>query len=547
MVTPDYTVIDYVRWMGTSTFEEKPFCDADALVLCDVIYFEIFDSDTSPGKTLRELIQAAPIEDASIVKRLGGGLKEHTAFIRAVSESCRFGEIRVKSYAETLDYEKSIQFAAAAFSYKGIFNFIAFRGTDDTIAGWREDFMIAFTKTPAQEMALDFAAANLIEGCANYIGGHSKGGNLALYAAAMLPDELQDRLDHVFDLDGPGFCEEVFDMKTLDKIQYKTTFIIPEFCVIGKLFEPDIHDKKIVASSETTLMQHELLTWGINEKGLQTIPDNDHRAKKINRDISEWLENIPQADRQIFVNELFDALEEDGAKTISDLMSNGLDGFEKILFRVLGTSTTTKKVSIAFPMQALFGDLPGKFREKGILKHASVNRLILSLLLITAGFLFVFASESLLDTVTLIFFTGLTLLQITLTIRRLIENHWKFALVRERLQFCMILIVLTLCVHVKRATFLLGSVIFLITALLISIHTGLKASDSKNSFHTRLLSVLECLAGFIFGFSFLIVPQDSAFTFAVSIGTSLIIDGFVRIVFEVLESSGLLKSSSGNK
>lgn len=546
MVKPDYTLIDYVRWMGAFSFEEKPFCDADALVLCDVVYFEIFDSETSPEKTLRELIQSAPIHDASIVKRLGGGLEEHSVFIQTVSDSRRFGEIRLKSYAETLDYEKSIQFAAASFFYKGIFNFIAFRGTDDTIAGWKEDFMISFTKTTAQDMALDYAAANLVDGSANYIGGHSKGGNMALYAASMLPDELQNRLHHVFDLDGPGFCEEVFDIKALDRIQDKATFIIPEFSVIGKLFEPDIHNKKIVASSETAIMQHELLSWGTTERGLQIVPDNDPRAKEINRIIDEWVENIPQADRKVFVNELFDALEEDGAKTISDLINGGLDRFEKILFRAAGTSETTKRAAAALPEQALFGNLLRELREEGFWKYVSTNRVVQSVLLIILGFLYILVPESLHDLVTIFFFAGMTVLQIVVTIRRLIENQWRFDLVSERVQLSLILVVLTLCLFFKRATAMLGSALFLIVAFTISLYCGLKARDKEQPFHIRLLSLLECLAGNLFGFAYLIISQETVFAFSVSIGSCLIIDGAVRILFEWLEFKHILKPSSKN-
>ena len=545
MVKPDYTLKDYVRWMGAFTFEEKPFCDSDALVLCDVVYFEIFNSGKSPEKTLRELILAAPIDDPTIVKCLGGGNKEHKEFIQAVSASRRFGEIRVKNYAETLDLEKSIQFAAINFSYNGIFNFIAFRGTDDTIAGWREDFMIAFSKTTAQKMALDYAAAGLTEGSVNYIGGHSKGGNLALYAASMLPDKLQDRLTHVYDLDGPGFCEEVFDIKALEKIKDKTTFIIPECSVIGKLFEPDLPDTKIVASCGKAIMQHELLSWGVTEYGLLTVPDNDPEAKNINRLIDEWLENVPQADREIFVNELFDALEKDGAKTMSDLMSNDFNGFEKILFRVAGVSETTKKTAAILPEMALFGDIPREIRDKGFLKFALTNRLLHALLLIAVGFLCVFVPEKLMNTVTIALFTGLTVLQIIITYRRLKENRWKFEAISERLHFCLILIILTLCVYVRRTMFMMGSIIFLIIVFMIALNSGLKAKNGSNPLHTRLLSLLECMAANIFGIIFLITPQESVFTFAVSIGSSLIIDGFLRILFEELESLHILPSSSG--
>ena len=546
MGKPDYTLVDYVRWMGAFTFEERPFCDLDALVLCDVIYFDLFNSETSPGKTLRELIPPAPIKDRSIVKQVGGGLNDHLIFIEKVSASRRFGEIRVKSYSETLNYEKSIQFAAADFSSGKLVNFIAFRGTDDTIAGWREDFMIAFTKTAAQDKALEFVKANLDPDSVNYIGGHSKGGNLALYAASMLPIELQDTLEHVYDLDGPGFSEEVFDLKLLDKIQDKTTFIIPEFCVIGKLLEPDLHNKKIAASNETAVMQHELLSWGANENGVQTVPDNDPGAKEINLVIDQWVRNTPKDDRRVFVNEVFDTLEKDGAKTITDLMKNGPDGFEKILFRAMGASETTKRTAAALPEQAFFGNLLRDFREKGFVKFVSTNRFLHSLFIIAIGFLVMFAPDNLLDFITLLILLGLTVIQIVVTVKRLIENHWSIEAVGERLQFCLILIVLTLCLFFRRATVVLGSFIFLLIAFSIAMYCGIKAKDANKPRHIRLLSFAECLAGNIFAICFLIIPEDSVYVFSFSIGLCLIIDGLVRILFEVLESRHILKPLSDN-
>lgn len=537
MAKPDYTLIDYVRWMGGFSFDERPFCDVDALALCDVIYFEIFEADTSKGKALRALIGAAPVDDLSIVKRVGGGLKEHAAFIRAVAASVRFGEITVEKYAEILDYEKSIQFAAAAFRYGNVFNFIAFRGTDDTIAGWKEDFMISFTRTAAQELALQFAEDNIQPGIDNYIGGHSKGGNLALYAAAKLSEGHQKDLTRVYDLDGPGFCGEVFDLNALNVIREKTTFIMPEFDVVGKLFEPDIPDKKIVASSETAVMQHELLSWGVKEEGLDVIPENDPRANTINRIIDDWVENISHDDRKIFVNDLFEALGADGAQTMTEIMESGLDGFEKILFKASGSSVVTKKAAAALPEQAIFGNILQNIRENGIWKFITTNKYVRAVLLIACGILFICASQNIISIAAMLFAAFLTAMQIGLTAKRLSENHWKFAMVRERLHLCAILIVLCICLLFKdQAFFLLGSVIFAIGALLISVQSGLQSGDKKSPVYRRILSGAECAVGVIYGLSFLIIPESTVFGFTISIGSGLVIDGVIRILFEIFES-----------
>ena len=243
---------------------------------------------------------------------------KHIAFIRAIEGSRHFGQIVFKSYSEMPYHKKSIQFAAADFAYKDQWNFIAFRGTDDTIAGWKEDFMIAFTRTPAQEKALEFAQSHIYPGtgpdeactrtglpaikpyilapvsaafsdstywnllsrltlrCACNKGTGPLAGqspypkyccirlsnSRCASSSAFYTIDLQEYVDCVYDLDGPGFCGEVFDLTALDRIREKTTFIILEFSVIGRLFEPDFPDTKIVVSDESAVMQHELLLLG---------------------------------------------------------------------------------------------------------------------------------------------------------------------------------------------------------------------------------------------------------------------------------------------
>lgn len=538
MEKPFYTLTDYVRWMGALTFEERPFCDTDALVLCDVVYFDIFHETDAQGKTLSELIGRAPIEESEIVKCLGGGAEKHVAFIRAVEASRRFGAVRLRNFDETLDYEKSIQFAAADFGYKNIWNFIAFRGTDDTIAGWKEDFMIAFTQTPAQELALNFAVKNLdAKAVNNYIGGHSKGGNLALYAASLLPEKLRQRVDHVYDLDGPGFCGEVFDLTALDRIRTKTTFIVPEFSVIGRLFEPDFPDTRIVVSNESTMMQHELLSWGITGEGLDIVSENDPRSKNINRIIDEWVENISQEDRKTFVNELFDALKTDGAKTMTDIMKKGVDGFEKILFQAAGSSRVTKRAAASLPEQALFGNTFKEIKQTGFWQRVSKAGLAQSLAMIITGILFIYAPNNILNVVSMMFITGLALLQIWLTIKRLKENHWNFTMVKERLYLSVILSVLSIFLLVKNnAMFIMGSVIFSISAFVLLAYSSMKTADKSLPLYARLLHGAEAILCLIYGISFLIIPQEAVFAYMVSIGFILIIDAILRAIIAVLEA-----------
>ena len=147
----------------------------------------------------------------------------------------------------------------------------------------------------------------------------------------------------------------------------------------------------------------------------------------------------------------------------------------------------------------------------------------------------VFIPENVFEWITLFIFAGLTAAQIVITVRRLIENNWDFTAASERLQFCLILIVLTLCLFIKRATMMMGSVIFLIIAFMIALYSGLKARDSNNTLPIRVLSGAECITANIMAVVFLTVPEENIYVFSTAVGICLIASGLARIILQVVE------------
>jgi hypothetical protein len=552
MKTPNYVLIDYVRWMGDRSFYEMPFCDTDALVLCDVSYFDIFPKQPGEDLNLRQLIQKAPVENSELVKRLGNGMKEHVDFIKAVASSKRFGELRIGDYSESLEYDRGIQFCAVDFVCTGLFNFIAYRGTDDTIAGWKEDFMIAFTKTKAQELALQFAARNVNPYTANYIAGHSKGANLALYASCMLPDELWNRVTHAYVLDGPGFCEEVIDLSCLDRVQDRTTKVIPEYSVIGKLFDAEIRDTRIVAAGATGIMQHEILYWGVRGNELDTVPEGDPAADTVNEIIAKWIEDVPPEDRQSFINELFGALAEGGAKTMTDVMNGGPDGFDRILFKLVHASTGALKAAAALPEQALFGttfkNIRKSIRKNGFIRWLINNEVFKALILIVAGVICFFATNSFFDNSAVDFFIAATVFQVGMTLKRLIESKWKFEAIKDRLYLVAILVVIGITMFFKeKAMFVIGSILFAVIAIAGAIHSAVSLSKKGLPVYRRVLYITELVLCLAYAVSFLVIPHSVAYGFAFGMGICLCLDGVIKIVFEIIESRQRKKAAAAQK
>ncbi|MCR5450571.1 MAG: DUF2974 domain-containing protein [Solobacterium sp.] len=249
----DGTIRDYIGCRGDHSFEEKELNDADNLVLCFFSYVNLRNVwENGSSMTIRDAVSR--LGEASGIRLEMIAAAEHPEeIIEATASSQRFGNIRILEHKDILIPEEHVQFSTSLYELRKGVLFLAYRGTDASTAGWKEDFMITFTETKAQEMALSFLQDVIgrygSAGSRFYVGGHSKGGNLAMYASSLLEDGQCSFLKHVYVNDGPGFCRDVLDSALLEKIDPVTTDIIPEYCVIGKLFAPQFQNTRIVKSS----------------------------------------------------------------------------------------------------------------------------------------------------------------------------------------------------------------------------------------------------------------------------------------------------------
>ena len=300
-------LVDYVKWIGSLDFDVYPFREADALVLCVISYFDVGPVFREHPGYVRDCLPM--IESDELKLEITGGDMGNREIFEAAARSARFGNLLMTDYeSELMTGPSPVQFAAVTFHCPGRFSFIAFRGTDASLAGWQEDFMISFTRTDAQLMAQDYAERMLsheqrlypvpspkedqasagleLYGPVWYMGGHSKGGNQALYAACTITDDSWSKVRRAYLLDGPGFCPEVMDLSLIDRIDAKSTRIIPEFDVIGKLFEPKITDTKIVHSYRDGVEQHSLASWLVDHGDLALAPMTDPKANWLNNTLN---------------------------------------------------------------------------------------------------------------------------------------------------------------------------------------------------------------------------------------------------------------------
>ncbi len=261
-----------------------------------------------------------------------------------MAESNRFRDAKLFCFSEQTDPAAQTDFCALHIALGDGTVYVAFRGTSDSLVGWREDFSMSFQRMPSQELAADYLRETMEQGGVRYrVGGHSKGGNLAVYAAMMLPQEKQEQLLQVYSNDGPGLCPELVDMKRYRGISHKLTRIVPEFCVIGALFEQE-PPAKIVKSSASGFYQHDGVTWQVEGDSFCTCPSLSKECAFYNQVFDQWIESADMEQRKAFTRDLFDALESSGARKRTDLSQGGFDGFESILLSVIQSEEKTKIV-----------------------------------------------------------------------------------------------------------------------------------------------------------------------------------------------------------
>ncbi len=312
-------MIDYVRETGPLAWDAKPFCAADSVVLCQLAYLD-WEGVVPPPDKPKDTVRLA---DAIVL----GGIRPLCAtyfmpelnerLLFALLESGRFRDIRVHAHVDEIDPESEKQFSALCFTLPTGAGYVAFRGTDATLTGWKEDFSMAFRcPVPAQEAAvayLDRVARGM--GTPLLVGGHSKGGNLAVYAAMKCAPETRRKLRGVFNHDGPGFRGDVLDDPGFRSIAGMLQTILPQASVVGMLLQHD-NRYRVVESTAAGILQHNQFTWRIEDGDLRYAAQLDSSAALFGRTLDAWLAGLDDEQRERFSDTLFRVLEASGLQNL---------------------------------------------------------------------------------------------------------------------------------------------------------------------------------------------------------------------------------------
>ena len=320
-------IYDYLSWRGDLTLEERPFNDVDNLI-CSVFSYLNFTGILGEGAATHMTIREA---FDRLLSNLAAGETEgfctlakiEPRFATLSAQSRRFGEAVLHDYVDVYDKERLLQFSAVTIDLTPDISYVAFRGTDATLVGWREDFMISFSVTAAQEEAAAYLArvvdSLFAQGRRVYVGGHSKGGNLAAYAAVSLPSEQRDGLACVWSNDGPGFAPEVEAENPTKVLGERYVRILPAYSIVGMLFERPGDTSIVCKSTATGVQQHDPTTWQVLADGMDKARGLLPECMVVDAAIASWANELDFEQRAMFTHEIFDALEAGGAERLSEV------------------------------------------------------------------------------------------------------------------------------------------------------------------------------------------------------------------------------------
>ncbi len=318
-------LFDYLDWRGDITFDMSPVNEVDCLLfswLSYVDYEDIVPHDFSNGVTLKKAselflekfdLDRILSESVSFTRTSGLALKK-------AANTIRFASIKMKGFRNEIDYGNDSQFAALTLQIDPKTTVVVFRGTDDTIVGWKEDFnMCIMPEVPAQKKALEYLkeAAGKQRGSL-YVCGHSKGGNLSVFSSVFADKKIRDRIIKVYNFDGPGFGDSIVLGEDAKAMLKKTESYTPSESIVGMLLN-HVEDYTVVRSTQRNIMQHDAGSWMIVGTHFVTADEVEYRSKAFDDTMKNWLRQMTVEERETFIDALFKILSANDAKTTTDI------------------------------------------------------------------------------------------------------------------------------------------------------------------------------------------------------------------------------------
>ena len=323
-------IFDYLDQVAYDSIYETPFNELDMLMLTEITYLpfdQIVSNQISPDCTCRlfEAAEKLPQDLSMLVT------KNRLKLLEKVASSTRFKNIKLMGYVNDIDPDVQKQFAAMIFKIKPETYVLTFRGTDDSIIGWKEDFHMTYMdQVPAQKTAVNYLRKAMDALPGQFIlTGHSKGGNLACYAASLIEPEYQERIQIIYSYDAPGLNHSVIASQGYQTISDKIKRYIPQGSIVGMMLETPKQAQIVKSTAIGGLAQHDTFTWQIADQTFVLLDNLNPDSLQVDKTLKNWVDSVSDEELKDFFDLFFGLILDAGISSINDLTK--LENFNKIL------------------------------------------------------------------------------------------------------------------------------------------------------------------------------------------------------------------------
>ncbi len=376
-----YNVFGYIDEQSDSTFRDLPLCEVDALVFTWLSYFEIEKLDNlgidCRYLTIKELVEKAeqnlgPFKRPDKLEKLIS-VVTGAWMLKQVSDKIRFMDVKIGDYKTVTDHENGIQFSVTSYVLDTGLEIVSFRGTDTSVAGWKEDCVTSFSRTiPSQKLALEYVNARRCEHPI-MLTGHSKGGNLAIYAASECRKELVPLITDIYNFDGPGFCYDIKSTANFNAVKDRIHSYVPGSSVVGMLLQ-HMDEYVIVSSMNAGIMQHYAFYWKIEGRSFVLQKKRNMSSRSMDAAFNQWLNDFSPEEKKEFVETIFTIIEESGVKYFDEFSSVGFAKIKEVFSKMRSMDPQKRKMIRSFfgklmrasqkEMMVSAADLFGKVKGK---------------------------------------------------------------------------------------------------------------------------------------------------------------------------------------
>lgn len=323
-------IFDYLDQVAYDSIYDTPLNELDMLMLTEITYLpfdQIVSDQMSPDCTCRlfEAAEKVPQDLSMLVT------KNRLKLLEKVASSTRFKNIKLMGYVNDIDPDIQKQFAAMIFKIKPDSYVLTFRGTDDSIIGWKEDFHMTYMdQVPAQKTAVNYLRKAMDALPGQFIlTGHSKGGNLASYAASQIEPEYQERIQSIYSYDAPGLNHSAITSQGYQTISDKIKRYIPQGSIVGMMLETPKQAQIVKSTAIGGLAQHDTFSWQISDQTFVLLDNLNPDSLQVDKTLKNWVDSVSDEELKDFFDLFFGLILDAGISSINDLTK--LENFNKIL------------------------------------------------------------------------------------------------------------------------------------------------------------------------------------------------------------------------